>query len=46
MNLPGRYKLPPGKALKCIKLLYGLKRHEMISGWLVDHGFKTCTAIK
>jgi len=45
MNLPGRYKLPPGKALKCIKLLYGLKQsafgwHEMISGWLVDHGFE------
>jgi len=45
MNLPGRYKLPPGKALKCIKLLYGLKQsafgwHEIISGWLVDHGFE------
>ena len=44
MNLPGRY-MPPGKALKCIKLLYGLKQsafgwHEMISGWLVDHGFE------
>jgi len=45
MNLPSRYKLPPGKAFKCIKLLYGLKQsafgwHEMISGWLVDHGFE------
>jgi hypothetical protein len=45
MNLPRRYKLPPGKALKCIKLLYGLKQsafgwHEMISGWLVVHGFE------
>jgi len=45
MNPPGRYKLPPGKALKCIKLLYGLKQsafcwYEMISGWLVDHGFE------
>jgi len=43
MNLPGRYKLPPGKALKCKKLLYGLKSsalgwHEMISGWLLEHG--------
>jgi len=45
MNLPGRYKLPPGKALKCKKLLYGLKQsgfgwHEMISGWLLQHGFE------
>jgi len=45
MNLPGRYRLPPGKALKCRKLLYGLKQsafgwHEMISGWLLDHGFE------
>jgi len=40
MNLPGRCKLPPGKALKCIKLLYGLKQHEMISVWFVDHGLK------
>jgi hypothetical protein len=45
MNLPGRYKLPPGKALKCKKLLYGLKQsafgwHEMISGWLLEHGFE------
>ena len=45
MNLPGRYKLPNGKALRCLKLLYGLKQsaygfHELISGWLKDHGFK------
>jgi len=45
MNLPGRYKLPPGKALKCKMLLYGLKQsafgwHEMISGWLLEHGFE------
>jgi len=45
MILPGRYKLPPGKALKCKKLLYGLKQsafgwHEMISGWLLEHGFE------
>jgi len=40
-NLPGRYKLPPEKALKCKKLLYGLKQsHEMISGWLLEHGFE------
>jgi len=31
MNLPGRYKLQPGKALKCIKLLYGLKQSAF--GW-------------
>ena len=36
-NLPGRCKLPPDKAHKCIKLLYRLKQsafgwHEMISG--------------
>jgi hypothetical protein len=45
MNLPGRYRLPNGKALRCLKLLYGLKQsaygfHELISGWLKDHGFK------
>jgi len=45
MNLPGRYKLPTGKALKCKMLLYGLKQsafvwHEMISGWLLEHGFE------
>jgi len=45
MNLPGRYKLPPGKALKCRKLLYRLKQsafgwHEMTSGWLLEHGFE------
>jgi len=44
MNLPGRYKLLTGKAFKC-KKLHGLKqsavgRHEMISGWLLEHGFE------
>jgi len=45
MNLPGRYRLPDGKALRCLKLLYGLKQsaygfHEPISAWLKDHGFQ------
>jgi len=45
MNLPGRYKLPPGKALECKKMLYGLKQcafgwHEIISGWLLEHSFE------
>ena len=45
MNLPGRHKLPPGKALNCKKLLYGLRQsafgwHKMISGWLLEHGFE------
>jgi len=45
MNLPGRYKLPTVKAFKCKKLLYALKQsafewHEMISGWLLEHGFE------
>ena len=45
MNLPGRYKLSTGKALKCQKLLYRLKQnafgwHEMISGWLLEHSFE------
>jgi len=45
MNLPGSYKLLPGKAFKCKKMLYGLKQsafgwHEMISGWLLEHGFE------
>jgi len=45
MNLPGRYRLPSGKALRCLKLLYGLKQsaygfHELISGWSKDHVFK------
>ena len=45
MNLPGRYRLPNGKALRCLILLYSLKQsaygfHELISGWLKDHGFK------
>ena len=26
MNLPGRYRLPNGKVLRCLKLLYGLKQ--------------------
>ena len=42
MNLPGRYKLMPRKALKCKKLLYGLKQsgwHKMISVWLLEHSF-------
>ena len=39
MNLPGQYRLPNGKALRCLKLLYGLKQsaygfYELISGWL------------
>jgi len=45
MNLPGRYRLPNGKALRCLKLLYSLKQsahgfHEPIFGWLKDDGFK------
>jgi len=45
MNLPGRYKLQPGKDLKCKKLLYGLKQsefgwHKTISGSLLEHGFE------
>ena len=26
LNFPGKYKLPKGKALKCVKLIYGLKQ--------------------
>ena len=42
MILQGRYRLHNGRALRCIKLLYGLKQsaygfHELIGGWLKDH---------
>jgi len=45
MNLPGTYRLPNGKALRCLKLLYGLKQsaygfHEPNFDWLKDDGFK------
>jgi len=44
MNLPGRYRLRNGKALRCLKHLYGLKQsaygsHELISGWFNNHRF-------
>ena len=44
INFPGRYRLPPGKCLKCRSYVYGLKQsaarwHELFSGWLIKYGF-------
>ena len=44
LNFPGRYKLPKGKALKCVKLIYGLKQaaagwNKMFANWLKQHQF-------
>ena len=44
INLPGKCRMPKGRALQCRRLIYGLKQPE--SGWnqmfvkcLVDYGF-------
>jgi hypothetical protein len=44
IRLPGKYRLPKGKTLKCRRLLYGLKQsasgwNQMFSKWLTDYGF-------
>ena len=44
LNFPGKYRLPPGKCLKCRSYVYGLKQsaarwHELFSGWLKAYGF-------
>jgi hypothetical protein len=44
IRLPGKYRLPKGKTLKCKRLLYGLKQsasgwNQMFSKWLTDYGF-------
>ena len=44
LNLPGRFKLPAGKALKCRRLIYGLKQsahgwNTTICNWFREHGF-------
>ena len=44
LNFPGRYRLPPGKCLKCRSYVYGLRQsaarwHELFSGWLKTYGF-------
>ena len=48
MILPGQYRLPNGKALRCLKFLYGLKQsaygfYELIYGWLKITESKTST---
>ena len=45
LNLPGRYRLPKGKALKCLRYIYGLRQsaahwHKLFSKWLKDYGFE------
>ena len=44
LNLPGRYRLPKGKVLKCRRLIYGLKQSAAgwsatINKWFKEHGF-------
>ena len=44
LNLPGKYRLPPGKVLKLRKYIYGLRQsaahwHKMFAKWLADYGF-------
>ena len=44
LNFPGKYRLPKGKALKCLKLIYGLKQaaagwNKMFAKWLKQHNF-------
>ena len=44
IRLPGKYRLPKGKTLKCRRLLYGLKQsasgwNQMFSKWLTEYGF-------
>jgi len=44
INLPGKYKLPKGKALQCRRLIYGLKQaahgwNQTFVKWLLDYGF-------
>ena len=45
LNLPGRYRLPKGKALKCLRYIYGLRQsaapwHKLFAKWLKDYGFE------
>ena len=44
IRLPGKYRRPKGKKLKCRRLLYGLKQsasgwNQMFSKWLINYGF-------
>ena len=44
LNFPGKYKLPKGKALKCVKLIYGLKQaaagwNKLFASWLKQNQF-------
>jgi hypothetical protein len=45
LNPPGRCRLPKGKALKCLRYIYGLRQsaahwHKLFAKWLKDYGFE------
>jgi len=45
MDLPPGYHLPPGKTIKLLKSLYGLRQspglfHDTLEAWLRNYGFK------
>mmetsp|Transcript_68603 Transcript_68603/g.143115 ORF Transcript_68603/g.143115 Transcript_68603/m.143115 type:complete len:1720 (-) Transcript_68603:7252-12411(-) len=48
MDLPPGYHLGPGKTIKLLKSLYGLRQspglfHETLEDWLLNYGFKKVT---
>jgi len=44
VQMPGEYRLPPGKVLRCLKYQYGLKNsalpwNEHLNAWMARHGY-------
>lgn len=44
VQLPGEYRLPPGKMLRCLKFQYGPKNsalawNEYLNAWMARHGY-------